>query len=182
MEGPNPGEEVSVSQEMPEQHTELLAPTHDTLPPLPNGDMADAPVPMRIDEPSENANTGDAPTKIEEDAGDVQEKMVKMLEVTPSGMIVEEPDGLVKFKRFETDENLQEDDGLWGGDSSGPSGESGERPLNVTDALTYLDSVKKQFADSPGVYNRFLDIMKDFKNQTWVFGFCPMNMRLTGFV
>lgn len=43
-----------------------------------------------------------------------------------------------------------------------------ERPLNVGDALTYLDSVKKQFSDSPGVYNRFLDIMKDFKNQRYV--------------
>ncbi|KAH8116164.1 hypothetical protein DFH11DRAFT_1832383 [Phellopilus nigrolimitatus] len=45
-------------------------------------------------------------------------------------------------------------------------GQSAERPLNVGDALSYLDSVKKQFSDSPGVYNRFLDIMKDFKNQT----------------
>ena len=40
-----------------------------------------------------------------------------------------------------------------------------ERPLNVTDALTYLDNVKVQFHDRPDVYNRFLDIMKDFKSQ-----------------
>ncbi|OCH88405.1 hypothetical protein OBBRIDRAFT_795302 [Obba rivulosa] len=40
-----------------------------------------------------------------------------------------------------------------------------ERPLNVTDALSYLDSVKMQFQDSPDVYNQFLDIMKDFKSQ-----------------
>ncbi|KAJ7082535.1 histone deacetylase complex, SIN3 component [Mycena crocata] len=39
------------------------------------------------------------------------------------------------------------------------------RPLNVTDALSYLDAVKHQFADQPEVYNRFLDIMKDFKSQ-----------------
>ncbi|KAF8665510.1 hypothetical protein AX16_000524 [Volvariella volvacea WC 439] len=39
------------------------------------------------------------------------------------------------------------------------------RPLNVTDALTYLDSVKVQFSDKPEVYNHFLDIMKDFKSQ-----------------
>ena len=45
----------------------------------------------------------------------------------------------------------------------GPS--SPERPLNVTDALSYLDSVKIQFQDRPDVYNRFLDIMKDFKSQ-----------------
>ena len=40
-----------------------------------------------------------------------------------------------------------------------------ERPLNVTDALTYLDSVKMKFQTNPEVYNRFLDIMKDFKSQ-----------------
>ncbi|KAM5541748.1 hypothetical protein V8D89_004477 [Ganoderma adspersum] len=41
----------------------------------------------------------------------------------------------------------------------------GDRPLNVSDALSYLDSVKLQFADQPEVYNKFLDIMKDFKSQ-----------------
>jgi paired amphipathic helix protein Sin3a len=40
------------------------------------------------------------------------------------------------------------------------------RPLNVKDALTYLDQVKVQFQERPDVYNRFLDIMKDFKSQT----------------
>lgn len=39
------------------------------------------------------------------------------------------------------------------------------RPLNVTDALTYLDAVKIQFHDRPDVYNNFLDIMKDFKSE-----------------
>jgi paired amphipathic helix protein Sin3a len=39
------------------------------------------------------------------------------------------------------------------------------RALNVTDALSYLDAVKVQFNDKPEVYNRFLDIMKDFKSQ-----------------
>lgn len=42
------------------------------------------------------------------------------------------------------------------------------RPLNVTDALSYLDAVKVQFQDKPEVYNRFLDIMKDFKGQVCV--------------
>ena len=37
------------------------------------------------------------------------------------------------------------------------------KPLNVADALSYLDAVKKQFEDQPDVYNNFLDIMKDFK-------------------
>ncbi|KAI7871546.1 hypothetical protein BDF14DRAFT_1873462 [Spinellus fusiger] len=41
----------------------------------------------------------------------------------------------------------------------------GYRPLNVKDALTYLDQVKLQFSDQPEVYNKFLDIMKDFKSQ-----------------
>ncbi|KAG2039287.1 hypothetical protein BDR03DRAFT_933269 [Suillus americanus] len=39
-----------------------------------------------------------------------------------------------------------------------------DRPLNVTDALGYLDAVKVQFHDQPDVYNHFLDIMKDFKS------------------
>ncbi|TFL03756.1 hypothetical protein BDV98DRAFT_503644 [Pterulicium gracile] len=43
--------------------------------------------------------------------------------------------------------------------------EQPDRPLNVTDALSYLDAVKIQFQDQPDVYNHFLDIMKDFKSQ-----------------
>ncbi|KAJ3087675.1 Transcriptional regulatory protein sin3 [Quaeritorhiza haematococci] len=56
---------------------------------------------------------------------------------------------------------------------SGPAGPGGNaaaaaqfRPLNVKDALTYLDQVKIQFMDQPEVYNRFLDIMKFFKSQS----------------
>lgn len=33
------------------------------------------------------------------------------------------------------------------------------------DALSYLDQVKVRFHEQPDVYNRFLDIMKDFKSQ-----------------
>jgi len=40
--------------------------------------------------------------------------------------------------------------------------------MSVQDALSYLDQVKVQFADQPDVYNRFLDIMKDFKSQAYV--------------
>lgn len=43
--------------------------------------------------------------------------------------------------------------------------QSVDRPLNVSDALSYLDAVKVQFHDQPEVYNHFLDIMKDFKSQ-----------------
>jgi paired amphipathic helix protein Sin3a len=49
------------------------------------------------------------------------------------------------------------------------TGDANYRPLNVKDALTYLDQVKNQFHSSPDIYNRFLDIMKDFKAQTYVF-------------
>ncbi|KAF7953552.1 uncharacterized protein EAE97_000951 [Botrytis byssoidea] len=40
----------------------------------------------------------------------------------------------------------------------------GQQPI-LNDALSYLDQVKVQFSDQPDVYNRFLDIMKDFKSQ-----------------
>ena len=39
-----------------------------------------------------------------------------------------------------------------------------QQPI-LNDALSYLDQVKVQFQDQPDVYNRFLDIMKDFKSQ-----------------
>ncbi|PBL00703.1 PAH2 domain-containing protein [Armillaria gallica] len=38
-------------------------------------------------------------------------------------------------------------------------------PLNVTDALSYLDAVRVQFQDKPEVYIRVFDILKDYKNQ-----------------
>ncbi|KAI0634768.1 hypothetical protein C8Q77DRAFT_1103995 [Trametes polyzona] len=51
-----------------------------------------------------------------------------------------------------------------GGDYAGAQG-GADRPLNVSDALSYLDQVKMQFSERPDVYNKFLDIMKDFKSQ-----------------
>lgn len=47
-----------------------------------------------------------------------------------------------------------------------------EPQLNVTDALSYLDSVKTQFSDRPDVYKLFTDIMKDFENQLCVAFLC----------
>lgn len=55
--------------------------------------------------------------------------------------------------------------------------QDGARPLNVTDALSYLDAVKNQFADNPDIYNQFLDIMKDFKSQSCVT--CPLRSSST---
>uniref|UniRef100_A0A3B4T4E2 Paired amphipathic helix protein Sin3b n=1 Tax=Seriola dumerili TaxID=41447 RepID=A0A3B4T4E2_SERDU len=37
---------------------------------------------------------------------------------------------------------------------------------DVEDALSYLDQVKIRFANDPGIYNKFLDIMKEFKSQS----------------
>uniref|UniRef100_A0A8C7RHL5 Paired amphipathic helix protein Sin3b n=1 Tax=Oncorhynchus mykiss TaxID=8022 RepID=A0A8C7RHL5_ONCMY len=36
----------------------------------------------------------------------------------------------------------------------------------VEDALSYLDQVKIRFGNDPGIYNKFLDIMKEFKSQS----------------
>lgn len=39
-----------------------------------------------------------------------------------------------------------------------------QQPI-LNDALSYLDLVKVRFQEQPDVYNKFLDIMKDFKSQ-----------------
>ena len=61
----------------------------------------------------------------------------------------------------------QTDDSSTGSSGQRPSPEMG-RPLNVTDALSYLDAVRNQFHAKAEVYNQFLDIMKDFKSQVCV--------------
>ncbi|OLY77828.1 Transcriptional regulatory protein SIN3 [Smittium mucronatum] len=38
------------------------------------------------------------------------------------------------------------------------------KPINVKDAMSYLDLVKFQFHNQPEIYNQFLGIMKDFKS------------------
>lgn len=40
------------------------------------------------------------------------------------------------------------------------------RELKVEDALLYLDQVKMEFADKPHIYEKFLEIMKNFKAQS----------------
>ncbi|KAG8999611.1 Transcriptional regulatory protein sin3, partial [Tulasnella sp. 427] len=50
------------------------------------------------------------------------------------------------------------------GNQSGASSPSGAyRPLNVKDALSYLEMVKIKFQERPDLYNQFLDILHDFK-------------------
>ena len=46
---------------------------------------------------------------------------------------------------------------------------SPDRRLNVNDALSYLDAIKATFQEQPDVYNHFLDIMREFKNEQSVF-------------
>ena len=46
--------------------------------------------------------------------------------------------------------------------------DSAARQLNVADALIYLDLVENRFRERPEVYNQFLDIMKEYKGQTYV--------------
>ncbi|MCJ1313047.1 Transcriptional regulatory protein sin3 [Agyrium rufum] len=48
--------------------------------------------------------------------------------------------------------------------SQGGQVNGGQQPI-LNDALSYLDQVKVRFVEHPDVYNRFLDIMKDFKSQ-----------------
>eukprot|EP00158_Paraphelidium_tribonemae_P008490 Partr_v1_DN28590_c0_g1_i1_m73035 putative Paired AMPhipathic helix protein len=48
-------------------------------------------------------------------------------------------------------------------------GAAGYRPLNVRDALTYLEDVKEQFRNDPNVYHNFLDVMKEFKMNEYAF-------------
>jgi histone deacetylase complex regulatory component SIN3 len=46
-------------------------------------------------------------------------------------------------------------------------GEEQEPVLNVSDALSYLDAVKRQFGDRPDTYDMFLGILKDFKDHVY---------------
>ncbi|KAF8527835.1 hypothetical protein BU17DRAFT_73529 [Hysterangium stoloniferum] len=59
-----------------------------------------------------------------------------------------------------TETSLEDKDG-----ASNPSTGDPSRPLNVRDALGYLDAVKNKFQNNPDIYNNFLEIMKDFKSQ-----------------
>ncbi|OZJ05974.1 hypothetical protein BZG36_01213 [Bifiguratus adelaidae] len=40
------------------------------------------------------------------------------------------------------------------------------QPVSVKDAVRYLDEVRKEFADVPGVFEAFLEIMNEFKSQS----------------
>lgn len=40
---------------------------------------------------------------------------------------------------------------------------TGSGSMQITDAIAYLERVRTEFADQPDVYNRFLQVMRDFK-------------------
>lgn len=61
--------------------------------------------------------------------------------------------------------NRSSDDDIEAHEKLPPLRIDADAPLKQ-DALSYLDQVKVQFSEQPDVYNRFLDIMKDFKSQT----------------
>ena len=52
--------------------------------------------------------------------------------------------------------------------SASPMPPESENRLNVKDALAYVELVKVKFENWPGVYNNFLDIMKDLKSYVCV--------------
>ena len=51
--------------------------------------------------------------------------------------------------------------------SMAPKRNAGEKQLKVQDALHYLDLVKQTFGHIPDIYDNFLNIMKDFKSQSY---------------
>ena len=85
----------------------------------------------------------------------------------PTDMVVSFPD--VKSTAMAVDDSTP----VQRSGKQSPSGSqnplSADKPLNVTDALIYLDAVKRQFQDQTDVYNQFLDIMKEFKHELWGF-------------
>ncbi|KAL5498737.1 hypothetical protein ACEPAH_2092 [Sanghuangporus vaninii] len=161
-------------QAAPDQQAGHPAPTNGTFPAASDSATVDQEVPVQADEPAEDSATrndvpvsegeaGSGPTKAE------RSQSAPAMEIDRTST---EPGGEVTIKHSPADENWPDGAPAWDESPSSrlpaqqESEPVGERTLNVTDALTYLDSVKRQFSDSPGVYNRFLDIMKDFKNQT----------------
>uniref|UniRef100_A0AAY4E700 Paired amphipathic helix protein Sin3b n=1 Tax=Denticeps clupeoides TaxID=299321 RepID=A0AAY4E700_9TELE len=56
--------------------------------------------------------------------------------------------------------------GLRGGEARPAAAAAAAALPEVEDALSYLDQVKIRFGSDPGIYNKFLDIMKEFKSQS----------------
>jgi histone deacetylase complex regulatory component SIN3 len=76
------------------------------------------------------------------------------------------PGAMPNRKHIYGHENLQDISNLAvTATASAHAGSSMLRPLNVTNALSYLDAVKTQFCNEPNVYDHFLDIMVDFKKE-----------------
>ena len=56
-----------------------------------------------------------------------------------------------------------------GGEGAGGGGASSAQKLTTNDALTYLKEVKDMFQDQREKYDMFLDVMKDFKAQRYIY-------------
>jgi len=50
-------------------------------------------------------------------------------------------------------------------DYSVPPPPAAKQPLQIGDAMSYMDRVREIFSDRPDVYMQFLDIMKNFQAQ-----------------
>lgn len=55
--------------------------------------------------------------------------------------------------------------------ATAPTTRSGN--MRFESALDFLDQVKMQFQDNPVIYNQFLDVMKEFKNQKYFHFIAP---------
>lgn len=59
-----------------------------------------------------------------------------------------------------------------------PPPQQQQQKMELHDAFAYLDRVKAEFADQPDVYNRFLQIMREFKANAYISPCCPPNLNL----
>ena len=48
--------------------------------------------------------------------------------------------------------------------SSNPPFNSSAQSMQLNDAFAYLDRVRAEFADQPEIYNKFLQVMREFKS------------------
>lgn len=67
--------------------------------------------------------------------------------------------------------------------NSGPgSAKTGPAHPQLNDALAYLDRVKAEFHDQPEIYNKFLQIMRDFKINAYSSCPCFLSLPFVGLI
>ncbi|KAK9453787.1 hypothetical protein V1511DRAFT_504513 [Dipodascopsis uninucleata] len=142
---PNP------SQAMSHQGQSQQSVQQSSLPPLSSTGLP--PQSMMASPSSGNQQQGQQPQPQQQ-----PQQMASAVSQPPSGMTMSSQQGMPG--------GMPMNAGAAGAASSHAVQIAAYRPLNVKDALSYLDQVKVQFQNQPDVYNRFLDIMKDFKSQS----------------